>query len=185
VKYFFDTEFQDDGDTIDLISIGIVSENRREFYAVSTEARLHRCEPWLREHVLPQLPPYSDPSWMTRAQIKEGIMRFIGDDRMPQFYAYYADYDWVAFCHLFGKMIDLPHFFPKFCMDLKQISEMVGSPTHPKQAKGEHNALDDARWNRDLHDFLMKHVKKKIDSRCLALRVLDESMHVTNCSCKV
>jgi hypothetical protein len=27
--------------------------------------------------------------------------------------------------------------------------------THPAQAEGEHNALADARWNRDLYAFLM------------------------------
>lgn len=38
-----------------------------------------------------------------------------------EFYGYYADYDWVAFCWLFGNMIDLPKDFPMYCIDLKQI----------------------------------------------------------------
>ena len=38
----------------------------------------------------------------------------------PKFYAYFADYDWVVFCWLFGKMIDLPKRFPMYCIDLKQ-----------------------------------------------------------------
>lgn len=37
-----------------------------------------------------------------------------------EFYAYYADYDWVAFAWLFGKMMDLPKGFPMYCKDLKQ-----------------------------------------------------------------
>ena len=36
-RYFYDTEFIEDGTTIDLVSIGIVDEAGREFYAVSTE----------------------------------------------------------------------------------------------------------------------------------------------------
>ncbi len=32
VKYFIDSEFVDDGRTIDLISIGIVAEDGRELY---------------------------------------------------------------------------------------------------------------------------------------------------------
>ncbi len=47
-----------------------------------------------------------------------------------------------------------PAHFPKFCMDLKQLSVMKGSPGHPPQKAGEHNALADARWNKELHDFL-------------------------------
>jgi hypothetical protein len=31
---------------------------------------------------------------------------------------------------------------------------MLGSPEHPKQTKGKHNALEDARWNKELFDFL-------------------------------
>ena len=41
-------------------------------------------------------------------------------EKKPKFYAYYADYDWVVFCWLFGKMNDLPSNFPQYCIDLKQ-----------------------------------------------------------------
>jgi len=64
VRCFVDTEFYEDGNTIDLISIGAVRSDGAEFYAVSTEAKLDRVSPWVREHVLTQLPPYSDPAWM-------------------------------------------------------------------------------------------------------------------------
>jgi hypothetical protein len=37
------------------------------------------------------------------------------------FYGYYSDYDWVAFCSLFGTMMQLPKSFPKYCRDLKQM----------------------------------------------------------------
>ena len=37
MKFFYDTEFIEDGTTIDLISVGVVGEDGREFYAVSTE----------------------------------------------------------------------------------------------------------------------------------------------------
>lgn len=46
----------------------------------------------------------------------------IGNPYQPvaEFYGYYADYDWVLFCSLFGRMIDLPKGFPMYCKDLKQ-----------------------------------------------------------------
>ena len=37
MRYFYDTEFIDNGRIIDLISIGVVADDGREFYAVSTE----------------------------------------------------------------------------------------------------------------------------------------------------
>lgn len=103
------------------------------------------------------------------------------------FYGYFADYDWVVFCWLFGKMIDLPKGFPMYCKDLQQILdekevdlksekgvavkgsyvESVGAfeafqfksikdiPSYPKQDPSKsHNALEDARWNKQLFDFL-------------------------------
>jgi hypothetical protein len=160
--YFLDTEFIEDGRTIDLISIGIVADDGREFYAVSTEADLERANDWVRTHVLPKLPPRHCPEWMSRKEIRERLETFVrhagywDQPSVPikcEFWGYYADYDWVALCQLFGTMMDLPSDFPKFCRDLKQLSVDVGSPRHPDNP-GEHSALADARWNRDLYRFL-------------------------------
>jgi hypothetical protein len=177
MRYYLDTEFHEDGRTIDLISLGLVAEDGREFYACSLDAELHRCharDTWLMDNVLTKLPPYSDPAWMHRTQIRDRLLDFmlhplpyrpgeptaqrdpIGGTSIAM-WAYYADYDWVAFCQLFGRMIDLPPQLPKWCRDLKQLSVDVGSPKHPPKLKdGEHNALADARWNRDLHVILEK-----------------------------
>jgi hypothetical protein len=80
-----------------------------------------------------------------------------------EFYGYYADYDWVLFCSLFGRMIDLPKGFPMYCHDLKQtfdedyheqIRESIKKhPDYPKQ-ENEHNALSDAKFNLNLYNFL-------------------------------
>jgi DNA polymerase III epsilon subunit-like protein len=83
----------------------------------------------------------------------------------PEFYAYYADYDWVVFCWLFGKMKDLPKGFPMYCKDLKQMldekveslsieSENVSSSLNYPKKENEHNAISDARWNKKLYEFL-------------------------------
>lgn len=153
--YFLDTEFYEDGKTIDLISIGIVCEDGRELYAVNEEAQLHLASPWVREHVLSQLPLYSNPAWMTRTAIKASLVKFLRKDAKPEVWAYYADYDWVVFCQLFGTMMDLPPYMPKFCMDLKQLAVEKGNPKLPEQPEGEHNALEDARWNQQVYKFLL------------------------------
>jgi 3' exoribonuclease, RNase T-like len=162
LKYFIDTEFYEDGKTIDLISIGVVADDGRELYAVSREAELHKVSPWVRENVLPSLPTYGDPAWMTREEIKRRLTEFVSDNEKPVFYGYYADYDWICICQLFGTMMQLPWFFPKFCMDLKQLSVSVGSPQHPPEPVVAHNALVDARWNRDLFKFLIDHQTRKM-----------------------
>lgn len=154
MRYFFDTEFYEDGKTIDLISIGIVAEDGRDFYAVSQDAQLHLVSSWVRENVLPRLPSYGDKAWMPRETIAEELKAFVIAEPKPELWAYYADYDWVVLCQLFGTMMRIPKGWPMFCRDLKQLSVDVGSPKHPPP-KDEHNALADARWNRDLYAFLM------------------------------
>ena len=257
MKYYLDTEFIEGPQrrrflgihyantkpTIDLISIGIVAEDGREYYEISKDFNLK--EAWNRYQLEPDnkvgarigcLPNQKKVYWIrgnvlkpifdelilkesnevfdsyerqflfnvskdcipvcgndftyknfkalinkygkTNNEIAEEIVSFTRNysenkneiwDK-PEFYAYYADYDWVVFCWIFGKMIDLPKGFPWYCRDLKQIldekqSELIKNhgninvvqikefDGYPKQTN-EHNALDDARWNKALHKFL-------------------------------
>ncbi len=281
MNYYIDTEFlegtqkekfpislfrKETKPTIDLISIGIISEDNREYYAVSKDFNLdeawnrfdivdfktpylHKKEKgkidlyknyWIRENVLKPIwidfflwyeseftmlkgKAYDDFKLQlesgehdklftfksfkalvnrygkTNKQIAEEIKHFVYYKRNMhnknevfkdgvfvkddiKFYAYYADYDWVAFCWLFVKMMDLPEVFPMYCRDLKQMldekiqyyydfngdgriyygetkndfiyaDKIKLHPDYPKQ-ENEHNALDDARWNKKLHEFL-------------------------------
>lgn len=165
--YFLDTEFDEDGKTINLLSIGITDDQGRNFYAVNSEADHNRCNDWVKKNVLPHLgtslpsPYLPDAPSHTRKEIAAGIIkmledRFAQDHKMPLFYGYFADYDWVILCQLYGRMVDLPNLFPHFCMDLRQTALMLGikKNQYPKQGTIEHNALNDAQWNWQLYQFL-------------------------------
>ncbi|OHU29054.1 3'-5' exoribonuclease domain-containing protein [Mycobacteroides chelonae] len=56
--YCYDTEFLEDGKTIELISIGIVCEDGREYYAVNSDMDQERIrgDRWLLANVWPHLP---------------------------------------------------------------------------------------------------------------------------------
>ena len=272
MNYYFDTEFLGEKQdkkflgikygetkpTIDLISIGIVDEDDREYYAISKDFNLkeawnrfqiednlpdslafgkHKAY-WIRDNVLwpifveltfreflsegngniwklfvndPAI--YDIEKWektsikfsytfskselkrlikkygKTNDQIAKEIKSFCSIRKItldkpatkPVFYAYYADYDWVVFCWLFGDMMSLPDGFPMYCIDLKQIFDekadkfltdnlkepIVSSDWHKNYAvdnlkseknyptqENEHNALDDAKWNKKLHEFI-------------------------------
>ena len=56
-------------------------------------------------------------------QYEENFEKEYEDYQHPKFYGYYCDYDWVVFCWLFGKMIDLPKGFPMFAFDIQQQIE--------------------------------------------------------------
>lgn len=161
MKYFIDTEFIEGFHKplfgkkrhfIDLISIGIVAEDGREYYAISKEYNYKDADDWVKENVI--IPIYKQeisgdrrnhidaghfhkciPNGKSNKQIAEEIFQFCTDDTLTiekakyynvvkdniEFYGYYADYDWVLFCSLFGRMIDLPNGFPMYCKDLKQM----------------------------------------------------------------
>lgn len=56
--YCYDTEFLEDGSTIELISIGIVCEDGRSYYAVNNDMDHKRISnnDWLMKNVVPHLP---------------------------------------------------------------------------------------------------------------------------------
>jgi hypothetical protein len=201
MKYFLDTEFIEGFHKplfgkkrhfIDLISIGIVCEDGREYYAISKEFNPKDADSWVKQNVLSKLPDrYVDVMdsprrkmeamfWKSKEQIRLDLLRFFHCFRDQHFwrarpgaeiYAYYADYDWVVFCSLFGRMIDLPKNMPMYCRDLKQSLDEIAqkipvandielgltsiklSEEYPKPSN-EHNALADAKWNYELYKFL-------------------------------
>lgn len=238
MNYYYDTEFLEGTQTkiflgihvgktkptIDLISIGIVSEDDREYYAISKDFNLKEAwnrfdtipatptEPkekvyWIRENVLKPIwvdfcnkgftlkdspmTPYGIDTLFTynnfkkllkkygksNKQIASEIIEFCnpfhrgysldGADRHtigsvyissepisledinkwdlkyifeksnPVLYAYYGAYDHVAFCWLFGKMINLPKGFPMYSVDLKQmLDERLNKKTNKDFGEG-------------------------------------------------
>jgi hypothetical protein len=149
MRYWFDTEFYEDGRTIELISIGVVAEDGRTYYAETLGAEcLSKKSEWLAQNVA----PYLHGPWLHPSSIASDLIAFMGES--PEIWAYYADYDWVVLCQLFGRMIDLPKGWPRFCRDVKQLAEFKGNPTLPPDPTNEHHALDDARWCHEAWQFL-------------------------------
>lgn len=157
MRYWFDTEFIEDGRTIDLLSIGIVSEDGRELYLENLNADLSRGSDWVQHNVIAHL-DYANHG-VARAEIGPKVLAFVSADG-PTFWAYYADYDWVAMCQLFGTMMHLPKGWPMYCRDVKQLCDDLGNPKLPEQGKGEHHALADARWTKQAWEFLQRQEKK-------------------------
>ena len=150
MRYFYDTEFIEDGRTIELISIGLVAEDGREYYAVSTEFDPERAGSWVRTNVLPKLPPPASPLWRSRKQIRLDLEEFlrvsdVGATEPIELWAWVGAYDHVALCQLWGTMPALPPAIPRFTRELRQLWEDRGSPRLPPRARDAHDALVDAR----------------------------------------
>lgn len=151
MKYFLDTEFIEYPCSIELISIGIIAEDGRSYYAVSSEYNVDKANQWVKDNVIAKLGThYARPI----EQIKKDILEFIGTDK-PEFWGYYADYDWVVFCWIFGTMMELPKGFPMYCRDIKQLCDSLGNPRLPEMTGEEHNALEDAKHHKRFYEFLV------------------------------
>jgi hypothetical protein len=182
-KIYYDCEFLEDGKTIDLISIGMVADGR-EYYAVNANAPWGRIKQheWLCRNVVPHLPlgrvgsfppdrkiikaspaspdrywfdidrtsPLVRPMRLIANEVREFILA--GPD--PELWAWYAAYDHVVLCQMWGPMAKLPEGVPMWTNDLKQECQRLGDPKVPEQGAGEHNALADARHNRVIAEFL-------------------------------
>lgn len=177
MKYYLDEEFIDDGKTIDLISIGIVAEDGRELYLQSVEFDEQKASDWVKENVLCGLPlcpccghkcnHEEQPTgkcrskkcmWRNRAAIKAEILAFLDVEKYgyPELIGWCCAYDFVAFCQLFGTMMDVPRFIPHSMIDIQQILDERGITDDmlPKQEGQVHNALADARYIRTLYESL-------------------------------
>lgn len=148
MRFFYDCEFIEDGTTIELVSIGAVGQDGREFYAVSTEFDPDRAGKWVRANVLPKLPSPSDKAWRSRAQIRADLLEFLtGAPGDVELWAWIAAYDHVALCQLWGAMPALPRAIPRFTRELRQRWEDAGRPELPPPPPDAHDALADARLN--------------------------------------
>ncbi|MEU6156046.1 polyadenylate-specific 3'-exoribonuclease AS [Actinosynnema sp. NPDC047251] len=151
MRFFYDCEFIEDGLTIDLVSIGVVDEEGREFYAVSTEFDPEKAGPWVRANVLNQLPSPADQAWRGRERIRRDLLEFLGGAKTNrddiELWAWFAAYDHVALAQLWGPMPALPRCLPRFTRDLRQRWEDVGKPKLPAPPADAHDALADARHN--------------------------------------
>lgn len=182
-KFYLDTEFIERPDTIKLVSIGIVDEDGKEFYAEMLNIPIvlkqiyghpDLMDPWIKENVIDKLWQNNREYdlmenflaaggqggyYQGKRDLALAILDFIGDVE-PEFWAYFADYDWVVFCWIFGRMIDLPRGFPMYCNDIKQLHYSMGNHKSmlPPQPSDEHNALADARWNKLAHKALVNYI---------------------------
>lgn len=142
---------------MELISLGIVAEDGRELYCISSEFNPLHASVWVLENVLIDLIRDTATPRERVPAIALRVIDFIGDVN-PVFHGYFADYDWVVFCQMFGTMMDLPAGFPMYCRDLKQTLDERGNPRIPFRPDAEHNALSDARWNKRVWEWLQSGV---------------------------
>lgn len=187
MRYFFDTEFNENVHPIELVSIGVVADNGRKFYGV-TEGysrvkaflenpktaddypHLWSCNDWVKKHVLPILLDETiidtDIHIGSEKFLRDKLVEFIGDDQFPEFWAFYGDYDWFLLTRLFKSFDKMPKKWPQICYDLHQYARHHGlHRSLPAKFKPEHNALVDAKWTQAAFSAVKERINALVDVR--------------------
>ncbi|MGP9490073.1 3'-5' exoribonuclease domain-containing protein [Glutamicibacter sp. AOP5-A2-7] len=161
MRYFYDTEFLDTGSEVHLISIGIVAEDGREYYAVNRHAPWDAIakNDWLMKNVVPQLPP--EPAWSAPHFIRNEVHSFLTAGGKPDLWAWFSAYDHLCLSQLWGRMIDVPAPMPQYTNDVRALSAWTGITRLPAQVAGAHDALQDAHHVKTMHDHIMRKVSTK------------------------
>lgn len=147
-RFFYDCEFSESPQKIQLISIGIAGLAPGEYYAEFDDFDEAACSDWVKEHVFPKLLPKANRK--PTAQIRQEILDFLrptAEDPV-ELWGYYSAYDHVALCWLFGPMVALPPGMPMLTYDVEQFRATMEFPRTqlPPQPREQHSALADARW---------------------------------------
>ncbi len=178
-KIYIDFEFLEDGETIEPISVGLVDEEGKEYYAVVKEISKHFVwrrivgHEFLRKYVVPHLPLLPEyeqtllldvdhPDVKPKEQIRDEILDFLLPGGDPVFepyrgialWAWLSAYDHVTLAQLWGPMMSLPPGIPMRTGDLAQEADRLGVTILPQQKGIVHHALHDARHDKEIAEFL-------------------------------
>lgn len=127
MKIFFDTEFTGLHQNTTLISIGLISENWKTFYAEFTDYDQWQIDSWLQENVIANLYMMSiDPSITTpwkifqwdSSFIKDRLTKWISQFESVEMWSDCLSYDWVLFNTL---MADYSQGYPQLPKNVNYI----------------------------------------------------------------
>lgn len=128
MHFFFDTEFTGLTKTTNLISIGIISETGRGFYAIFTDYDINKCDKWIINNVIAHL-DINEGNNITfvkgnKALIRDKLTTWLKetrDNEVVQFVSDVNHYDFVLLIDILADYaLDLPNWVSPYCHDINQ-----------------------------------------------------------------
>ena len=181
-KIFLDTEFTGLHKNTTLISIGLVSECGKTFYAESNDYDYVQVDDWIKDNVLNNLlykgiyqtleGTKQNMSYKSgKSNIKEKLEEWLAQFKEVEIWSDCLAYDWVLFCDIFGGAFNIPkniYYIPfDICTSFKELGidpdigreEFVNHNVQVDTAEhwgtnAKHNALWDAYVIRECYNNL-------------------------------
>ena len=135
MNIYFDTEFTGLHKNTTLISIGLIDENDRCFYAEFTDYDESQCDDWIKENVIKNLKhkgthdlhlkgynPREDKTWIigSKDEVYNALYEWLLVYDRIQLVSDVCHYDMVLLIDLFGTAFDLPQNVNPACHDINQ-----------------------------------------------------------------
>ena len=154
MRFYLDIEFLKRGPhvPIELISLAMVTDDDQMLYLVNADFDRALADDWMRTHVLPHLDrddahapvPFGQFGPADRSVRRAGLRR---QQAAVREVARRLRLRLLSTC--FGRMIDHPAGWPKHFLDLREWAGRLGNAHIPRTQPHEHDALYDARHDRD------------------------------------
>lgn len=162
MKIFFDTEFTGLHQKTTLISIGLVSEDGKQFYAELNDYDKTQVNDWIQENVLKNLWNPNEPEKVKlpndtneffhgdKEYIREKLSAWLSQWEQVEMWSDCLSYDWVLFNDLFGTAFDIPknvYYIPFDICTLFKMKEVDPDINREHFALGDSKLEDDQKHN--------------------------------------
>jgi len=167
-----DTEFSGLHQFTNIISIGIISECGKTFYAEFNDYDQMQIDEWIKTHVIDNLylTPFDNCASYdefrilgNKKDVADALSVWLKQFDKVQIWSDCLAYDWVLFCQIFGHAFNIPknvHYIP---FDLATLFEIKGfdSDTNREiysqmqEDSKKHNSLWDAKVIKECYNKLI------------------------------
>lgn len=184
MNVYFDTEFTGLYKQCELISIGLISEDGKEFYAEVSDLNSEDMDAWIKDNVLSNTINYGNVpvtnivnneldfvSFSNMLQLKDALLKWLSQFEDVQLISDVCHYDMVLFIDIFGSAFDLPDNVLPYCHDINQdiasqywITDNEAFDTSREQLAesygveingAKHNALYDAKVIKAIYENML------------------------------
>ena len=176
MKLFFDTEFTGLHKNTTLISLGIISDNNKTFYAEFTDFDVSQCDHWIFDNVVKKLTLcgktgtcyINDENNIQICNktftIKKELERWLEQFDQVEMWSDCLSYDWVLFNDLFGTAFNIPKNIYYIPFDICTLFKIKGVDPDINREEfagshslvDKHNALHDAKIIKLCYEKLWK-----------------------------
>ena len=158
MRIYFDTEFTGLHKETTLMSIGLVDENGRTYYAELSDYNRSQVDGWIEDNVVSN---FDNQLVRTKPTLKLDLQEWLSVYDSVEMWSDCLAYDWVLFNDIFGGAFDIPanvYYIPfDICtmFKLKGIDPDISREEYSGIDGSKHNALHDAKAIKACYEKLL------------------------------